>query len=330
MRRLLITGPRRAIIEDTEMPVCPPDGVLVRARLTAVSSGTELRVFRGIPVDQAGKFLHETVPFEMPTENGYSMVGEVLETGSRVADFSPGDRIFAPAPHKEVAAIPASLLVRLPDNIPDEQAVWLSVLEVAHIAVRRGNLQAGENVAVIGQGVIGLSALAYCLAFGNRVLAIDTDRDRVKMSRDFGASLAISPRDDNFAESVDSFFAGQGADIVFEAASNWRAVHSAMTIAGVDARVVAISRHTSVPDFNPLGHPFLGKRLSLLTSYGYPPTGNRWDRQRSVALTLDLLSHHRLPVDRMITHIVAPDQLPDIYGQLDAGDPSCVGIIVRW
>ena len=84
MQRLIIAGPRQAVFEDVPTPVCPADGVLVRARLTAVSAGTELRVYRAEPVDAEGRFLHERVPFRLPAENGYSMVGEIVEVGPDV------------------------------------------------------------------------------------------------------------------------------------------------------------------------------------------------------------------------------------------------------
>ena len=61
MQRLLVTGSRQVEFQAAPTPACPVDGVLVRARLTAVSTGTEIRVYRAKPVDAAGKFLHERV-----------------------------------------------------------------------------------------------------------------------------------------------------------------------------------------------------------------------------------------------------------------------------
>ena len=161
MQRLLITAPRQAEFEAISMPTCAPTELLVRARVTAISTGTEIRVVRLIPVDEGGQFLHANVPFEVPTENGYSMVGEVIGVGADVADFVVGDRVFVPATHRHVAAIAATLAIKLPPTLPDEQAVFLSIAEVAHLALRRGNPTPGETVAIIGLGVIGLSALAY-------------------------------------------------------------------------------------------------------------------------------------------------------------------------
>ena len=70
MKQLLVTGPRQASLCDVPCPACGVEEVLVEARLTAISTGTELRVFRAIAVDEEGRFLHETVPFQLPAASG--------------------------------------------------------------------------------------------------------------------------------------------------------------------------------------------------------------------------------------------------------------------
>ena len=330
MRRLIVTGPRCAEFEDVAEPECPRDGLLVRARLTAISVGTEIRVFRAQAVDEAGQFLHERIPFVLPTENGYSMVGDVVAVGDDVGDFKVGDRVFTPSPHKEIAAVSSQLVIKLPESIPDEQAVLLNILEVGHIALRRGSPAPGEDVAVVGQGVIGLAALAYCCAFGFRTTAIDISDERLEVSRQMGADLAVSPQQDGYVDRVQKLFDGAGADLVIEAASSWDAIQTAMNVAADDARIVVAARHTDSPKFNPVGHPYLGKKLTLLTSYGYAAPGQRWDRQRSIGLTLELLKSGRLDVSPMITHRIEAASLPEMYRRLDEGEPSVVGVVVQW
>jgi 2-desacetyl-2-hydroxyethyl bacteriochlorophyllide A dehydrogenase len=330
MQRLIITGPRQAKFEQVDLPVCPPDGLLVRARVTAISTGTEVRVYRLIPVDAAGQFLHANVPLELPTENGYSMVGDVVEVGADVADFAVGDRVFVPAPHRQYAAVPAQLAVKVPPSVPDEQAVFLSILEVSHLALRKGTPAPGENLAIIGQGVIGLSALAYGVAYGFRTVAIDYDEHRLAIARAMGADLALSPAEPDFLARVRTFCDGEGADLVIEAASVWPAIQTGMEIAARQARLVVVARHTDQPGFSPVGDPYLQKEIALLVSYGHPPAGHRWDRRRSFALTLELLAKGRLNLAPMITHRFPWHQLPQVYDRLDRGERELVGIVLDW
>lgn len=330
MQRLIVTAPRQAEFAAITMPVCAPTELLVRARVTAISTGTEIRVFRLIPVDDAGQFLHANVPFEVPTENGYSMVGDVIGVGAAVSDFAVGDRVFVPVTHRHVAAIAASLAIKLPANLPDEQAVFLSIVEVAHLALRRGNPTPGETVAIIGLGVVGLSALAYCRAFGFRTVAIDTVDARLAIARQMGADLVLSPAAPDFHEQVNAFTDGYGADLVIEAASVWPAIQLGMEIAGKGAKIVVVARHTDKPAFSPVGDPYLQKDLTLLVTYGHPPTGQRWERKRSFGLTMEMIGNGRLNLAPMITHRVSWRDLPTIYQRLDQGERTIVGVVLDW
>ena len=331
MKRLVVTGPRQVEFEDVPIPECPRDGILAKAIVTAISTGTEIRVFRWIPVDDEGTMLHGGMPFpDGPTENGYSMVAEIVEVGADVEGLSVGERVFLGETHKEYAAVRASDVLKLPDSIPTEQAVMLNLLGVAHIALRTGEPAPGENVAVVGLGVIGQSAVAWCRAFGFRTVGIDVDGGRLEVARAMGADAVASPADDEFRSRVDDVFDGEGADMVIEAASTWKAIRTSMDISRQGGRVVVIARHTDRPDYNPVGHPYLSQRITLKMAYGYEDPGQRWDRDRCVRLTLDMLSRGELAIEPMITHRVPWHQLPEMYHRLDQGDLSILGVVVDW
>lgn len=330
MHQLLITGPRQAEFHKLETATCGPDEIRVQARMTAISTGTELRVYRAIPVDAAGKFLHETIPFQLPTTIGYSMVADVLEVGSDVKTLQPGERVYLPAPHGHQAVMKAHLATKLPEGISDERAVFLNILEVAHIGLRRGAPALGANVAIVGQGVIGLSALAYCRAFGLRTTVIDLSPERLAIAKKFGAHHTIDASQTDAAEQVQSCFDGQLADVTLETASNWKGIRTAMEATRTNGTVVIVSRHTTTPDYNPVGHPFLGKQLTLRTSYGHPAPGDRWDRNSSIALTLDLLARGEIDPTPMITTRCSWREMPEVYPKLDQGDQSIVGVVIDW
>ncbi len=330
MKRLIITAPRRAEFEEVMMPVCPSHGLLVRARVTAISTGTEIRVYRVVPVDAAGQYIHANIPLVYPIENGYSMVGDVIEIGDQVTDFVPGDRVFAPATHREIAAVFATDAIKLPANIPDEQAVFVNILEVSHIALRKGSPTPGDTLAIVGQGVIGLAALAYGQAFGFRTVVVDKEEARVAIARRMGADLALNLDAPDLLQQVHDFTEGHGADLVLEAASTWAAIQTSMDIVCKGGKVVVLARHTDQPQFSPVGDPYLQKDITLLTSYGYPPAGQRWDRQRSFALTLDLLARGKLSIGPLITHHFPWQALPEVYQRLDQGERALVGVVIDW
>ena len=229
-----------------------------------------------------------------------------------------------------MAALPARLVTPLAESVPSEQAVFLNILEVGHLGLRRGNPQAGETVAVVGLGVIGLSVLALARQFGLRTVAVDPSEPRRQIAAALGAELTLSPSDEGFFERVHGFCGQKGVDLAIEAAGHWNGVRTAMELAAANARVVVVSRLTQTPNFNPLGHPFLGKKLTLLTSYGYPPDGQRWDRFHSQALTLEWLAQGRLSIEPMITHRFSWRELPEVYRRLDEGVPEMAGVVLDW
>ena len=73
-KKLYITSPKVVEWVSEPLPECPANGVVVKTTTTCMSIGTELRCYRGIPVDPVeiggeGKYLHEWVPFEFPCES---------------------------------------------------------------------------------------------------------------------------------------------------------------------------------------------------------------------------------------------------------------------
>ncbi len=331
MKRLVITGPRQASFDDVDIPECPPDGLLVRANVTAVSTGTEIRVYRFIPVDEDGEWLHGGVRFpDGPIENGYSMVGEVAQVGSDVAYFNVGDRVFCAGTHKEYAISPARDAIKLPDEVTDEQGVFLNILGVGQLGLRHGEPRPGENVAIVGLGVIGLSAIAYCSAFGFRTVGIDFSESRRQVAASMGADLVLDPAGDGLTQHVIDFFDGRGADLVLETASAWPAIQTSLEIVRQDGNVVVVARHTDSPTFNPVGHPYMTTRYTLRASLGYRPNELRWDRTNSMKLTARLIANGSLPVDPMITHEFSWQDLPTVYHRLDQGDTGILGAVIRW
>ncbi len=331
MKRLVVRGPRQVEFEDVPIPDCPRGGVLAKAIATAISTGTETRVYRRTPVDEEGTMQYPGIPFpDGPAETGYSMVGEVVEVGAAVEGFSVGERVFLSGAHREYATAPASDVVKLPDSIPTEQAAMLNLLGVGHIALRAGESAPGENVAVVGLGVIGQSALAWCRVFGFRAVGIDLDLRRLAVATAMGADAVASPADAEFQSRIDEVFDCEGADMVIEAASTWRAIQTGMDIVRRGGRVVVTATHVDRPDYNPVGHPYLSKGITLKTAYGYEGPGQRWDRDHCVRLTVDMLSRGQLVIEPMITHRVPWHQLPEMYRRLDQGDLSILGVVVDW
>jgi threonine dehydrogenase-like Zn-dependent dehydrogenase len=327
MRALRLTAPFTATIEEVPAPVLTPAGVLVRARCTAISTGTEIRQYRDERVEQN--------PAGFPRANGYSMVGTIEAVGAEVQGLVPGQRVFVTQPHDELVVVPQELVYPVPDGAPDEQAVFAVISEIGLHALRRGNPALGENVAIIGQGIIGLATLAVARAWGLRTIALDLDERRLAFARAVGADLVVNPREADFEARIADFCGAVGVDFVVEAASSWRAIRLAYQIVRRRGQISVVARHTDIPDFNPIQDGLMTKEVLFTTSYAHPVTDAppdllRWTRPRDIRHILELLGKGRLDLGGAISHRVVPNDLPELYRRLHEGDAGIAGVVVGW
>lgn len=326
MKGLRIVAPRDAQLLELPEPEVSDDHVLVRTLFSAMSVGTELRMFRNETVAQN--------PSTFPLSVGYSAAGVIEKVGALVEGLQVGDTVFLSGTHDELQSVPAVQVYVLDRRTPLDQAAFAMLCEVGLHALRRGEPSFGETVAVIGQGIIGLVTVAVAKAWGLRTLAVDLDPDRLSVARAIGADLVGSPADPQF-DSIVSAFKGSGVDLAIESASSWRAVATAYDILRRRGRLVVVARHTDVPNFNMIADDLMTKEIAFTTSYAHPLTAvtedvMRWTRPRNLRLILDYLAEGRLDISQAITTRISPDEIPEIYRRLDEGDSRISGVCIDW
>lgn len=109
---------------------------------------------------------------------------------------------------------------KLPDTVSAEQGVILSdILPTGHeIGVQYGHVKAGDVVAVVGAGPVGLAVISTARLYGpSRIIAIDLDPNRVKEAAKFGATDGVVSSDSDWREQVLAMTDGLGVDVAVEA-----------------------------------------------------------------------------------------------------------------
>lgn len=109
---------------------------------------------------------------------------------------------------------------KLPESVSTEQGTLLSdILPTGHeIGIQYGGVKAGDVVAVVGTGPVGLAAIATAGLYGpSRVIAIDLDANRVAEARKFGATDGVVASDADWKEQVLALTDGLGVDVAVEA-----------------------------------------------------------------------------------------------------------------
>jgi threonine dehydrogenase-like Zn-dependent dehydrogenase len=356
-RRPLVTAPGRVEWADASLTLEPAAGhVRIRTRMTLASPGTELRLFRGEPMvaevwdafadlDDNGmgpidRRYRLTAPNQpggpvYPIVFGYNNVGEVTALGEGVSGLAVGDRVVTTARHREVFDVPEWHGTRIPEEVGDEAAAFAYLATLGLYALRRGSYAPGENVAVIGLGVVGLLAALVADACGATVVALDLDADRRGVA---AAALpdahVLDPTDPSFAADLEARLAPQGVDIVLEAGAGAASLDLAFRLADAAGRVVSIALHPEELG-TLLSADFYNKRVALLGTSNDPFEDPRERLTRftiggNVAYVLDLQRRGRLRLQQAHTHTYPARDISEAYTQLAAGRRDMVGVLVDW
>ena len=277
-----------------------------------------------------------------PEPLGYSSAGTVVKTG--VDDFEVGDRVACAgagyAVHAEYVAVPKNLCVRIPDGVGLREAAFTTVGSIAMHGVRNAHVTVGENVAVIGLGLIGLLAVQVLKAAGCRAIGIDIDREKLALAADLGAD-AVSNYD-GLAERM-KVFSPFGADaVVITAATPSSApIEAAGRLVRDKGRVVVVGN----VGMNVPRDIFYEKEAEVVVSRSYGPGRYdrnyeergvdypiyvRWTERRNMEAFLELVRQKRIDLDRLITHTFPLDSAPEAYDLISAGRERYIGILLQY
>ena len=163
------------------------------------------------------------VQIPRPYISGQEAVGIVEDTtpslahlkGKRVMGFTP--QPFGSFAARTVMALPT--IWEVPDSMSDEDAAGFVIpAHTAYHAVhRRGKVQAGETVLVLGAaGGVPSSAVQLCAAAGCRVIAVAGGAEKVDFCRKLGAEIAIDHTREDFVAAVKRVVGDHGIDVIVD------------------------------------------------------------------------------------------------------------------
>jgi predicted dehydrogenase/threonine dehydrogenase-like Zn-dependent dehydrogenase len=358
-------------IEELPVPVCKSGGVLVKTVYSAVSVGTEIMKLKNADLSyfQMAKKKPEQVKDVLNTLTqlgpvatyrkvmnkldslsplGYSLVGEVIEVGKGVDNLKPGDIVACGgagyANHAEVNFIPKNLCAKVPEGVELKDASFATIASVAMQGFRQTQSQIGENVAVIGLGLLGQILIQIIQANGCRAFGFDISQSKCDLAVANGAYFAQAASKNNFEEEISLLTNGFGCDavIITTGTQSNDPIILAGKIARDRAKIVDIGITKMDLPWDLYYHKELDFRFSR--SYGpgrydpvyeekgvdYPIGHVRWTEQRNMMSVLQLLKDGKIDFSKLITHQFSFNDAEKAFLDIKAGKEDYLGVVLKY
>ncbi|WP_286748720.1 zinc-dependent alcohol dehydrogenase family protein [Marinobacter sp. UBA2688] len=232
------------------------------------------------------------------------------------ADGTPVNHHLGVSAFADHAVVSRHSLVRIDPDLPFHHAALFgcAVLTGVGAAINSADIKAGQTVAVIGLGGVGLNSVLGALVAGaGQVIAIDLDEDKLSMAKSLGASAGINAADEDCVNQVKALTNG-GVDCAIEMAGSEKALELAYqvtrrggtTVTGGLAhpdRKVSIQQVSLVAEERTLKGSYVGSCVPV----------------RDVARYVSLFRQGRLPVDKLLSDTLTLDEINEGFERLANG-----------
>ena len=353
------------ILEEVPVPQVKSGCVLIRTTRSLVSLGTERMLVefgKANLIDKAKQQpdkVKQTLDkirtdgltatlnavknkLDQPLPLGYCNVGQVVAVGKGVTEFAVGDRVASNGKHAEFVCVPKNLVAKIPDNVQDDEAAFTVIGSIGLQGIRLLQPQLGENIVIIGLGLIGLVAAQLLKAAGARVIGIDFDQQKLDIAAGYGIETVNPAEGADQVKYVMEATGGIGADgvLITASAHNDDIIHNACEMSRKRGRIVLVG----VIGLNIRRDDFYKKELSFQVScsYGpgrydenyeekgmdYPLPYVRWTEKRNFETVLQSIANGNLNVKSLITEEVDLADYNLIYG--DMRKQGSIASIIRY
>jgi len=321
-----LDGPRQLVWREESLPPAPSPGALLCATLiSAISPGTELGAYTGLPPLRDGT--------GYPRVQGYCNVAEVLAVGDGVQGLAAGDRILSFSSHRSHFHLPAAeVLLRL-DPAMDASHIAASYLfHLGYEAVLRAGVRPGSRVLVIGLGALGLAAVALAARAGATVTALTAHLRAAELAQAMGAHQVMARGDTQALAALQ-------ADIVITTTNGWADWDLALRAAARRGCIAVLGfpgRGEPPPASNPLdARQFYAKQLRIEAvgmAAELPDSRGllRFNERDNLQWLAGELHAGRLPAEALISGRYAAARIEDAYRALLTREGSPVTYLLDW
>jgi L-iditol 2-dehydrogenase len=328
MHAAVYRGKGHVVVEQVPVPEILPGEVLLRVAACGIC-GTDIK-----------KIQHGFI--RPPQILGHEIAGTVVEVGSGVSGWKPGDRavtfhhvpcgacfycvrnLHSQCPTYKKVGVTAGFdpngggfaefvrimpwivergMVAIPPGVSFEEATFVEPVNTCLKAIEKARVASGETVVVIGQGPIGMLLMLLSRDAGANVVTSDPLPARRERSLHHGATASCDPAAGTLLEAVKAQTQGRGADVVLLAVPSPELVRESLALARPGGRVLLFAQNDPLMKIEFPAAAVGIEEKEILGSY----SASVKLQEQSARLVFE----RRLPLGDLISHRFALDQMEE-------------------
>ncbi|MGB8355730.1 MAG: zinc-binding alcohol dehydrogenase [Chthoniobacteraceae bacterium] len=316
---IVFQEPGKVEIQSYDIPSLEPDEILVKTEYSGVSQGTEIWAYQGMRPE-----------IKFPTVPGYQTIGRVLETGSKVANFTPGQRVMVTAsrlpssfPETWMGAHSSHVVAKEATPVPEGcDPVGAAVSALAAVSLRgicMLDIGFGDVVVVTGQGLIGQSSAQLAGLRGGIVIATDIMPSRLALSKKNGTAIVVNVKEQNLGDVVREL-RPKGVDAVIETTGRSDQFAPCVDLLRWEGQLLLQGWYAKPVTFDFHATHLKKPRVAITCGFDL----------KDASTCMELSLYGKLKLRELVSHLVPFEQAPEIYPRLAAGDPEFLGVVFDW
>ncbi|MBE9504573.1 MAG: alcohol dehydrogenase catalytic domain-containing protein [Proteobacteria bacterium] len=326
-------------VEEIPKPQVGPRDILIKVKASGICGSDVMEWYR---IKRA------------PLVLGHEVTGEIVEVGSEITKFAPGDRVFTlhhvpceecptclkghftacqifqkvnnfePGGFSEYLRVTGKSIdtgtLKLPPEITYEEGTFIEPLGTILRGLRTAGMTPGNSLAVVGAGLSGLLFIKAARALGaGKIIAADIQPSRLEAAGRFGANHVIDAKED-IPSVIKNINEGALADIVILCTGAMPAVNQALKSVGPGGTILFFAvpkpEERVVVDFN----SYWRNDISIKTSYGSAPL----DHYQAI----EMIRSGNVIVKDMISHSFPLQDIARGF-EMAADGKDCLKVIIE-
>ena len=337
MKAVAIKGVKQFEIKDISEPKADGEKVIIEVSKTGIC-GSDIHYwvngepkglvmgheFAGVVVDPGDRL--DLVKGDRVTALPISPCGKCEACRNGDVQFCPetwshavGLSLDNPGGLTSKIAVRSDMVIKVPDNIQDEEVAMVEPLAVGLHAAHLGRIAVGDDVLVIGAGIIGLASAEFAKKEGASYVAI-TETNKARGQKAVDLKVADEYYDATDKDLVSKLMAktNGGFDVVIECVGNGAAVNSAISMVKPGGIVVLVGVATNaIPTYTVMA---VMKELVVQGSIAY--TYNEFNS------CINLIANKKIDAMKFVDDVVSLNEVQHAYERLTCGTDSAVKILV--